>query len=118
MYKKNQKSRLIPGAHVFSKNPFVIVIIAAAVFILWACNSSSSSDNAQMMQQPPPSLPVFTVSSSPATTYQEFSASLEGTRDIEIRPQVEGYLDRIFMDEGAYVRKGQTLFQINSRPFL
>lgn len=51
----------------------------------------------------------------PATTYKEFSASLEGSKDIEIRPQVDGYLEKIYVDEGAYVRKGQTLFLINDR---
>ncbi len=70
-----------------------------------------------MMTQPPPMLPVLIVNSTPATTYQEFSASLEGSKDIEIRPQVEGYLEKIYVDEGAQVRKGQPLFQINSRPY-
>jgi membrane fusion protein (multidrug efflux system) len=37
---------------------------------------------------------------------------------VEIRPQVNGYLDKIFVDEGAQVRKGQPLFQINDRPYL
>ena len=60
-----------------------------------------------MPQQAPQALPVLTVSSMSATTYQEFSASLEGSKDIEIRPQVEGYIDRIYVDEGAHVRKGQ-----------
>ncbi|MCU7547769.1 efflux RND transporter periplasmic adaptor subunit [Chitinophagaceae bacterium LB-8] len=69
------------------------------------------------MTQPPPSLPVVTVINMPATTYQEYSASLEGIKDIEIRPQVEGYLERIYVDEGAYVRRGQPLFQINVRPY-
>jgi membrane fusion protein (multidrug efflux system) len=118
MYKKNQESNPIPGARAVPGNFFAMVLIAAAAAFLFACNASSSSDNPHTMQQPPPALPVFTVSLSPATTYQEFSAALEGTRDIEIRPQVEGYLDRIYVDEGAYVRRGQTLFQINSRPFL
>lgn len=53
----------------------------------------------------------------PATTYQEFSALLEGNRDIEIRPQVEGYLDHIYVDEGAHVKKGQLLFRINDRNY-
>lgn len=53
----------------------------------------------------------------PATTYQEFSASLEGSKDIEIRPQVNGYLDKIYVDEGAHVRKGQPLFHINDLPY-
>lgn len=70
-----------------------------------------------MSQPPPPELPVIAVSTMSATIYQEFSASLEGSKDIEIRPQVEGYLERIYVDEGAYVRKGQLLFQINARPY-
>lgn len=51
----------------------------------------------------------------PATTYQEYSASLEGSKNVEIRAQVDGYLDKILVDEGAYVRKGQLLFVINDR---
>jgi membrane fusion protein (multidrug efflux system) len=70
------------------------------------------------MMPPPQSLPVITVSSMPATTYQEYSASLEGSKDIEIRPQVDGYIEKIYVDEGAHVRKGQALFQINSRTYL
>ena len=89
-------------------------IIITAIFI-YGCNSSAG--NGGGFEQPLPSLPVFTVSSLPATTYQEYSASLEGSKDIEIRPQVDGHLDRIYVDEGAYVRKGQALFHINDRPY-
>jgi membrane fusion protein (multidrug efflux system) len=66
---------------------------------------------------PPPSLPVITAKSLPATTYQDFTASVQGKRDVEIRPQVDGYLTGIEVDEGAYVHKGQTLFLIDRRPF-
>jgi membrane fusion protein (multidrug efflux system) len=60
---------------------------------------------------------VITLSDHPFASYQDFSASIEGSRDIEIRPQVNGYLDRIFVDEGAQVKKGQPLFRINDRPY-
>ncbi len=90
---------------------FYLLIIAVAI-LLEACNTSSG--NSVNTVQPPPSLPVITVSSMPATVSQEFSASLEGSRDIEIRPQVDGYLDRIYVDEGAYVKKGQALFHIDA----
>ena len=114
MNKKNEKNSTITA--VFSNNQASLFFIAVAAVILYACNSSAGNDS-HMMEQPPPALPVVTVSNTPATTYQEFSASLEGSKDIEIRPQVEGYLDKIYVDEGAYVRKGQLLFQINSRPY-
>lgn len=92
-----------------------IFIVATAALAIYGCNSSSG--NSGGYQQPVQSLPVITVSNMPAITYQEFSASLEGSKDIEIRPQVDGYLDKIYVDEGAYVKKGQPLFHINDRPY-
>ncbi|HLS95624.1 MAG TPA: efflux RND transporter periplasmic adaptor subunit [Sphingobacterium sp.] len=65
----------------------------------------------------PPSLPVVTVESRDESIYQEYPASIEGVADIEIRPQVEGLLERIYVDEGAKVQKGQLLFKINDRPY-
>lgn len=62
-----------------------------------------------------PALPVITLAASPAITYSEYSASIEGHNDIEIRPQVDGYIEKIFVDEGAHVKKGQLLFKINDR---
>lgn len=90
------------------------VVIAALV--VYGCNSSASSGAG--FEQQVQALPVITVTNTPATTYQEFSASLEGSKDIEIRPQVDGYLDRIYVDEGARVKKGQALFHIDDRPYV
>ncbi|TYR31797.1 efflux RND transporter periplasmic adaptor subunit [Sphingobacterium phlebotomi] len=47
-----------------------------------------------------------------------YSASIEGTTNVEIRPQISGYLSKIFVDEGAYVKAGQSLFKIDDSPFL
>ena len=93
-----------------------LVGIALAAGLFYGCNSSAGN-NADYGHQIP-TLPVITVTQMPATTYQDFAASLQGTNDIEIRPQVDGYLDKIYVDEGAYVRKGQVLFHINDRPYL
>ena len=94
----------------------LFVFIITAAFILYACKSSTN--NAGYGPPPPQALPVFAVSSMPATTYQEYSASLEGSKDIEVRPEIDGYIEKIFVDEGALARKGQSLFQINSRTYL
>ncbi len=88
----------------------------AAVILLYSCNNGGATAGFGAM--PPPSLPVITVKTMPATTYQDFTASVEGKRDVEIRPQVDGYLTGIQVDEGAYVHKGQTLFLIDPRPFV
>ena len=36
---------------------------------------------------------------------------------MEIRPQISGSLDKIYVNEGALVQKGQPLFKINELPF-
>lgn len=91
--------------------PLMLLITLAAIGF-YSCNSSSANNapGAPAAQ----ALPVVAVETRPVTTYQEFTASLEGNRDIEIRPQVEGTLENIYVDEGARVRKGQALFRINS----
>jgi len=91
---------------------FLSALIITSAIVVPSCNSTSGSEHYAPSLQ---SLPVITVSNMSATTYQEYSASLEGSRDIEIRPQVVGVLDKIYVDEGAYVKKGQPLFKINDR---
>lgn len=48
------------------------------------------------------------------TLYKDFPATLEGEQTVEIRPRVAGYIEKIFVDEGDYVKKGQLLFQLNA----
>lgn len=45
-----------------------------------------------------------------ASTYP---ATIRGKQDVEIRPQVSGFITKLCVDEGAVVRKGQTLFTID-----
>ena len=81
----------------------------------YGCSSSAAENTG--MGMPPPQLPVITITTSSATAYQEFPASLEGKVNVEIRPQVEGYLEKIYVDEGAYVKAGQLLFKIDPRVY-
>jgi len=83
------------------------------IVFLYAC----SEKQAQVQAPPPPALPVQEIHSGTETTYQEYPASVEGTINVEIRPQVDGILEKIHADEGAYVTKGQALFSINNGPF-
>jgi membrane fusion protein (multidrug efflux system) len=49
-----------------------------------------------------------------ATLYTDYPASIQGQQNIEIRPRVDGYVERIYVDEGAVVKRGQLLFKINA----
>ncbi len=88
-------------------------ILSLLVVLLYSCSSKQAS----APPPPPPQLPVMAITQAPATTYLEFPASLEGKVNVEVRPQVTGYLEKIFVDEGAYVKAGQPLFKINPQVY-
>jgi membrane fusion protein (multidrug efflux system) len=96
---------------------YIITALASIALFTSLESCTPSSGGSAEWQQPVQALPVLTVSTSSATTFKEFSASLEGSKDIEIRAQVDGYIDKIYVDEGAFVKKGQLLFKINDQPY-
>ncbi|HTE00671.1 MAG TPA: efflux RND transporter periplasmic adaptor subunit [Mucilaginibacter sp.] len=91
----------------------LLFIAVAGVVLYSSCGSSSATAPAP----PPPSLPVAAIVTGNDTTFQEYPASIEGTVNVEIRPQVNGTLDKIFVDEGAFVKAGQPIFKINDQPY-
>ena len=88
-------------------------ILAITAFILYGCSPKPQAAQAP----PPPLLPVATVTTATDTTYQEYPASVEGSINVEVRPQVSGTLSKVFVDEGAFVNTGQPLFKINDQPY-
>ena len=69
------------------------------------------NQNQQGMQAP--QLAVMTVSESDTSLESAIPASLEGENDVEIRPQVSGFLTKVHVDNGQKVKKGQVLFTID-----
>jgi membrane fusion protein (multidrug efflux system) len=49
---------------------------------------------------------------------QEFVADINAVQNVEIRARVQGYLDKIHVDEGKEVKKGQIMFTINNQDYL
>lgn len=91
-----------------------LIVLISSIILLQNCTKAAEGTNAA---PPAPELPVYTVTTSPATVYQEFPTALEGKNNVEIRSQVDGYLDKIYVEEGAYVKAGQALFKIDSRAY-
>ncbi len=86
-----------------------------SVFLLLA---SCKNNDQQPQQLPAMELPVATVIKGNGLVSKEYPAKIEGVTDVEIRPQVSGYLQKILVDEGAFVRAGQPLFKIDDRVFI
>ena len=80
----------------------------AVVLILTACGSETP-------QPVPTSYATLTISKSDITLPLKYSASLKGTADVTIKPQVSGQLMEVCITEGQQVKKGDVLFRIDSR---
>ena len=77
--------------------------------------SCGKKEEQQMPPQGPAPFPVETVSKQDATIYQEYTANLEGQQNVEIRPKVNGFIQKIYVDEGQMVKKGQLLFKLETQ---
>lgn len=90
------------------------IVLLSSIILLQNCTKAAEGAGTP---PPAPELPVYTVITSNTSTFQEFPTALEGKNNVEIRSQVDGYLDKIYVEEGAFVRAGQPLFKIDSRSY-
>jgi RND family efflux transporter MFP subunit len=66
---------------------------------------------------PPPEVMVTPVQQKDVAIYSEWIGTLDGLVNADVKAQVTGYLQEQEYQEGAFVQKGQLLFQIDPRPF-
>ncbi|MCF0141519.1 MAG: efflux RND transporter periplasmic adaptor subunit, partial [Mogibacterium sp.] len=88
-----------------------ITAAIATIGLLVMTSCGGSSDQAESYQAP--DIAVLTTSFSPADHELSFPAILQGKTDIEIRPQVTGFIIKVHVYEGQVVKKGQPLFTID-----
>jgi len=78
--------------------------------------ASCSGGKAAGPPPPPPSVEVATVIQRDTPIYSDWIATLDGYVNAEIQPRVAGYIIKQNYKEGAVVRKGDVLFEIDPRP--
>lgn len=76
---------------------------------------SCGKEAPQQQAMGPMPFAVQKISKANTTVYQEFSANIEGQQNVEIRPKVNGFIEKIYVDEGQPVRKGQVLFKLETQ---
>lgn len=109
----------MPLNRIFHKSSFPVLLglAAIAVFALYSTAGHSRAKPPAAAQPPLPQVQVAEVIHRPLREWQEFSGRLQAPNTVEVRPRVSGYVDRVVFTDGARVKKGQLLFQIDPRPF-
>jgi membrane fusion protein (multidrug efflux system) len=64
-----------------------------------------------------PDVEVVQVEQKDVPIFHEWIGTLDGLVNANVIAQVTGYLQRQGYQEGAFVKKGQLLFEIDPRPF-
>ncbi|HXB07282.1 MAG TPA: efflux RND transporter periplasmic adaptor subunit [Puia sp.] len=88
-------------------------ITASAAFLLLFSACKEDKKGAHPAAKPQ-TFSELTLGPRSATIYSDYPATIEGIEIVQLRPMVDGYLEKIFVPEGAEVKKGQLLFQIEN----
>lgn len=91
-------------------------VIVAALVSLAACGRSAPKAQAAP-EAPPAAVTVIKVQSESVLRSDELPGRVVALRTADIRPQVGGIVLRRLFEQGAEVKAGQKLFQLNAAPF-
>jgi membrane fusion protein (multidrug efflux system) len=94
------------------KSAHFIGIIASSL-IITACGSN------QAPVQQPTAVPiaVYTAQQENATFFDQYPATVTALNEVQIRPQVTGYITGIYFKDGQYVSKGTKLYSVDQQQY-
>jgi len=96
---------------VFSLLPVMLIILGLSIS---SCNSNKSKEQEILILE---NIPVLELTPKTIEFPKTYVCEIQAVQFVEIRAKVEGFVDRIYVDEGQFVKKGQNLFQLSSLEF-
>lgn len=85
--------------------------------VLMLCLTACGGGQQQQTQASAPEIATLTVNYGNSELESAFPATIKGRTDIDIRPQVTGFITKVHVDEGQQVHKGQALFTLDQVQF-
>ncbi|MCE7041429.1 efflux RND transporter periplasmic adaptor subunit [Dyadobacter sp. CY312] len=88
----------------------------AALSVLVLASCGKKDDQKAAMQAPPPvNVTLHEVAATDARYHDEYPASITALNQVELRPQVTGFITGVHFQDGARVKKGQLLYTIDAQ---
>ena len=85
----------------------------AACVLFAACAVKSQPET----KEPKPVIPITKLITKDTALHQTYVADIQAVQNVEIRNRVTGYLEKILVDEGKAVKKGQLLFLLSDAEY-
>jgi membrane fusion protein (multidrug efflux system) len=95
-----------------NKSLLLTVLIIGTISLI-SCENKKTKQTA-----PLPKYPVLTLSPQKANVAVEYPTTLEGEQTVAIRSKIDGYIEKVYVEEGSTVTKGQPLFKIDDNSYL
>src|SRR5262245_43039609 len=101
-----------PESHSFRLTVCILILS----MLLASCQRSESQQ--QSAAPPPaPAVSIAEVIEREIAEWDEFTGRLEAVETVEVRPRVDGQIERVAFRHGAEVKKGDLLFVIDARTY-
>src|SRR5258708_2373242 len=95
--------------HSFRGSGPLLVLIAVAL--------SVGRDKPQQQAAPAPPVTVAQPTKRTVTDWDEFTGRFEAVEEVQVRARVGGFVTNVEFRDGAFVKAGDLLYLIDSRPF-
>jgi membrane fusion protein, multidrug efflux system len=94
-----------------------VSFVALSLTAIWLTGCNARGDAPAKQAPPPPEVAVLRAQPRTVTLTEEYVGQAEAVETVEIRSRVQGLLERQAFRDGARVRRGELLFQIDRQPF-
>src|ERR1700753_3958704 len=100
---------------IFTGVPVAAAGMALMMVLLSSCGSSSKPD----APEAPPPVPITTyaVKKGNAVYFDQYPATVVALNEVQLRPQITGYITGIYFQDGQHVTKGQKLYSIDQQQY-
>ncbi|MGY5353784.1 efflux RND transporter periplasmic adaptor subunit [Wenyingzhuangia sp. IMCC45467] len=87
----------------------------ASIMLIGSLFSCGNKQQATNKDQAPPTFKVTTIVGKNITDFKKYPTTIEGIVNSDVRAKVSGYVQKVLVDEGEKVTKGQPLFQLETQ---
>ena len=96
---------------IINIKPIITTFLLSILFI----GCGKEQENKQVAKIPPATFPVAKLQPKTVTGFTEYPTNIEGIVNSDVRAKTSGYVQKVFVDEGQKVRKGQVLFKLETQ---